>query len=44
MYGQRPRELAFIDPYFWFARIASMTLSGFVILAYAQFRRKSRAP
>jgi hypothetical protein len=43
MYGHRPRELAFIDRYFWFVRIASVALSGLVILAYAQFRTRSRA-
>jgi hypothetical protein len=42
-YGHRPRELAFIDKYFLFVRVAGVALSGLVILGYSQFRKRDRA-
>ena len=43
IYGHRPRELAFIDRYFWFVRVAGIALSGLVILGYSQFRKRDPA-
>jgi len=41
-YGHRPREINFIDQYFWFVRIGGTALSGPVILAYGGVVRSAR--
>jgi|SRR5262245_40829351 len=42
IFGHRPSELAFIDRYFWFVRVAGVTLAGMIILVCGQLVKRRR--